>query len=73
MSIVITGLDRSNRFRVNHICVKKRSPKEREFGQRLLDGLHLATTTNVETIYERPEDYDLEHAGDDEDIEFTWN
>jgi ubiquinone/menaquinone biosynthesis C-methylase UbiE len=27
----------------------------------------------VETIYERPRDYDLEHEGDDEDIRFYVN
>ena len=29
------------------------------------------TVAHMETIYERPEDYDLEHEGDDEDIAFT--
>src|SRR5690242_16139312 len=28
------------------------------------------TVVHMETIYERPEDYDLEHEGDDEDIAF---
>jgi ubiquinone/menaquinone biosynthesis C-methylase UbiE len=27
----------------------------------------------METIYERPRDYDLEHEGDDEDIRFYLN
>jgi len=30
----------------------------------------VASTTVMETIYERPRDYDLEHEGDDEDVEF---
>lgn len=32
--------------------------------------MELASSPDVEAIYERPQDYDLEHEGDEEDIEF---
>ena len=33
-------------------------------------GVHVATMRGMEAIYERPHDYDLEHEGDEEDVEF---
>lgn len=33
-------------------------------------GVNLAMANRMEEIYERPADYDLEHAGDDEDVDF---
>src|SRR5688572_30350265 len=34
------------------------------------NGPQLARARDMEAIYERPQDYDLEHEGDDEDVAF---
>jgi len=47
-----------------------RAYDEHGFELERSDGAKLASRMVMETIYERPRDYDLEHEGDDEDVAF---
>ena len=51
-------------------CTGKHVSEENEFEFEQRAAWLSHSTFDMETIYQRPHDYDLEHEGDDEDVAF---